>query len=131
MKDFFGDRISDIYETQKTGKLTATYGSGQIRTDNMQVPKGLYVLMATIKSDQGAGNKLTDGIFQVRIHTTSTGVPIAENSHLGNVGYELTYSITAIAEFIENTSLYALGQTSTGANVNGGMKVVLKAMKIG
>lgn len=128
MKNFFGEMINTYFETAKTGKLTATYGSGQVRTDNMTVPPGLYVLTSTIQGDTSAGKSLATGIFHTRIHSTTE--ELASGSHNGNGGYGMTYNITRIVKFDEDTTIYALGQTSSSENVGGGMKVILRAAKI-
>jgi hypothetical protein len=128
MKDFYGNSIQKYYETVRSGTLTAVFGAGQVRTNDLTLPKGTYVLTVSCYSDTSVGKQLAVGDFQGRIQTSS-GV-IIEGSHTGNNGYALSFEVSGVVNFQSETTLYALGQTRTQDAVCGGMKVVLRAVKV-
>lgn len=54
MKSFSGEPIGKYYETGRSGKLTDANGS-YVRTDNITLQKGTYVLSASYFSDSSLG----------------------------------------------------------------------------
>ncbi len=129
MKDFYGNEIMKYYETEKKGRLSNTYGSGQVKTDSLDLTRGTYILSVSCHSEQSVGNKLSAGIFQGRIHKTDDTI-LVDGSHAGDGGYDLSFTRMGIVNLEKDTSIYALGQTASTNCVGGGMRVVLRAVKV-
>ena len=128
MKNYYGEPIQGYFEKEKRGKLTGTYGGGQVRTDSITLSKGVYVVSVSCKSDTSSGNKLTTGDYQGRVQTDK-GV-LVESCHTGNGAYDLSFSASGIVNLESETSVYAVAQTGSSHAVNGGVRVVLRAVKV-
>lgn len=129
MKDFYGvETQADYYEIEKVGKLTGTYGSGAVQTGAISLKPGTYLMSVKIGSETSVGNALTTGIFQARVHNGST--ILIDGSHTGDSGYGMGFTITRVVKLDTTANVFALGQTSTPSNVNGGMRVELRIVKI-
>lgn len=129
MKNYHGEMISKYYETEAKGKLTGTYGSGQVKTGAISLDPGTYVVTVRIENDTSVGNSLSTGVYHARVQTNS-GNTLLSGSHTGDSGYPLAFTVSQIVNFESETSFFALGQTTTSASVNGGLKVILRAVKV-
>lgn len=129
MKDFYGNSIQKYYETAKSGKLTGMYGEGQVKTGDISLDSGTYVVTVRIENDTSVGNSLSTGVYHARVQTND-GNTLLSGSHTGDSGYPLAFTVSQIVNFESETSFFALGQTTTSSSVNGGLKVILRAVKV-
>ncbi len=129
MKDFYGTKTQpEYYETEKSGKLTHTYGSGAVITDSIHLEPGTYIMTAKIGSDTSVGNALSTGIYQARIQNSST--IYVDGSHTGDGAYAMGFSVTGIVKLDTAQNVFALGQTGSQTSVGGGLNVKLRIVKI-
>jgi hypothetical protein len=85
-------------------------------------------MSAKIESDTSVGNALSTGIYQARIQNNST--IYVDGSHTGDGAYAMGFSITGIVKLDTAQNVFAIGQTGSQTSVGGGMKVVLRAVKV-